>query len=247
MIAVIGRGHSGTRTLAHTLYASGVYMGNQLNPSGDLIPPNDLYDACRLFARYVTWTGDFTWDFSQALSVEIPSRFIELLQGYLSSVLNHRGLQKGWKIPESTLIYPWLVRLYPDIQYVFLIRNPRDCILGKHVTDDLRAFGIHFPTADDDRLCRAISWKYQFDIVNATPKPKRWIEIRFEDFITRQEETLARLEAFLGIPLARIVVRRDSVDRWRHDEGVNYFDFFETAMRQYNYEIPVETQGSVLH
>ena len=94
------------------------------------------------------------------------------------------------------------------------------------MTDDLRAFGIHFPTADDDRLRRAISWKYQFDIVNATPRPKRWFEIRFEDFITRQEETLARLEAFLGIPLARIVVRKDSVNRWRHDEGVNYFRLF---------------------
>ena len=31
----------------------------------------------------------------------------------------------------------------------------------------------------------------------------------------RQEETLGRLEEFLGIPMARIPVREDSVGRWR--------------------------------
>ena len=27
-----------------------------------------------------------------------------------------------------------------------------------------------------------MSWKYQYDLVNATPRPKHWIEVRFEDF-----------------------------------------------------------------
>lgn len=247
MITVIGRGHSGTRTIAHTLYASAVFMGNQLNPSGDLIPPHDLYDACHVFARYIEWNGELTWDFSQVHSVEIPSQFIELLRGYLASVLDHRGSLKGWKIPESTLIYPWLARLYPDIHYIFLIRNPRDCILGEHLTDDLGDFGIQYPKTDDARKRRAISWKYQYDLVNSTPRPKNWIVIRYEDFIERQEETLRRLEAFLGIPLARIIVRRDSVNRWRHDDNVNYFDFLECAMRAYNYEIPAECDRSALH
>ena len=56
--------------------------------------------------------------------------------------------------------------------------------------------------------------------------------------MTKQDETLERLEDFLGIPLARVVLRQDTINRWRRDEGVNYFDFFEPAMREYNYEIP---------
>ena len=40
-VTIIGRGHSGTRAISHTLYASGVFMGANLNRSGDLVPPQD--------------------------------------------------------------------------------------------------------------------------------------------------------------------------------------------------------------
>ena len=249
MITIIGRGHSGTRAISHTLYASGVYMGQALNPSGDLVPPHDMYDACRVFARYVDWKGGLEWDFSRAQDADIPQRFLNQLERYLGTVLRHGGAQKGWKIPETTLIYPWLVRLYPDMHYVFWIRNPRDCIIGSHKTDDLRDFGIQYPVSDceggngmdgetRERLRRAISWKYQYDLVKSVPKPKRWIEVRFEDFVTNQEHEARRLEEFLGIPLARIVMRQDTIKRYEADTGVNYFDFLEPAMRAYGYEMP---------
>jgi hypothetical protein len=241
LITVIGRGHSGTRAISHTLYTSNVYMGNMLNASGDLLPPQAMYNACRVIARYVRWEGGLNWDFSALHTVEIPTEFTDLLHEYLKSVLNDKSKHRGWKIPETTLIYPWLVRLYPDIRYIFWIRNPRDCILGHHLTDDIGRFGIEYPKTDDVRLSRAISWKYQLDIVKATPRPAHWIEVRFEDFVLKQEETLKRLEDFLGIPLARIIVRRDSIERYKTDTEVNYFDFFEKSMREYGYEIPEVT------
>ena len=241
MITIIGRGHSGTRTISHTLYASGVYMGKSLNPSGDLIPPQAMYDACRVFGQYVKWNGDLSWDFSQVHSMGIPDEFTDLFKEYLESVLNHKRSLKGWKIPETTLVYPWIVRMFPEIKYIFWIRNPRDCILGRHVTDDMRRFGIDYPETEDLRKRRAISWKYQYDLVKSTPKPAQWIEVRFEDFVLKQEETLERLESFLGIPLARIILRKDTIERWKTDDDVNYYDFFEPAMQEYNYEIPEES------
>jgi hypothetical protein len=241
LITIIGRGHSGTRAISHTLYASGVYMGNMLNASGDLLPPEPMYDACRVAAQYVRWKGGLEWDFSGFDTPDIPQQFADLIHTYLQSVLNNRAADKGWKIPETTLVYPWIVRMFPDAKYVFWIRNPRDCILARHVTDDLRDFGISYPETDDERLRRAISWKYQYDLVKAFPRPANWLEVRFEDFVLKQEETLARLEDYLGLKLARIIVRSDAVDRWKHDSGVNYFDFFEAAMREYGYEIPEKT------
>jgi|SRR5690606_5125068 len=241
LITIIGRGHSGTRAISHTLYASGVYMGALLNPSGDLVPPEAMYDACRVAAQYVRWKGELEWDFSGFDTPEIPQQFIDLIHTYLQSVLNNRAVDKGWKIPETTLVYPWIVRMFPDAKYIFWIRNPRDCILGRHVTDDLRDFGISYPETDDERLRRAISWKYQYDLVKAFPRPANWLEVRFEDFVLKQEETLARLEDYLGLKLGRIIVRPEAVDRWKHDSGVNYFDFFEAAMRDYGYEIPEKT------
>lgn len=224
--------------MSHTLYASGVYMGSCLNPSGDLIPPQDMYDACRVFSRYVLWHGDLEWDWQPAMAAEIPDEFNGLLQSFLGSVLKSKAEHRGWKIPETTLVYPWIVRLFPEAKYIFWIRNPRDCILGRHVTDDMHDFGIPYPETDNERLRRAISWKYQYDLVRSVPKPANWLEVRFEDFVLKQEETLSRLEEFLGMKLARIIVRPDSVERWRHDDGINFFDFLAPAMREYGYEIP---------
>ena len=238
LITIIGRGHSGTRAISHTLYTSGVYMGRTLNRSGDLVPPFAMYDACRVAAKYVQWKGDLEWDFSQLNNMDIPQEFTDLVHTYLESVLEDDTEHKGWKIPETTLVYPWIVRMFPAAKYIFWIRNPRDCILGRHMTDNMRDFGIEYPETDDERLRRAISWKYQYDLVKAFPKPEHWLEVRFEDFVLRQEETLARLEDYLGFKLSRIIVRPDSIERYKQDSGVNYFDFFEPAMKEYGYEIP---------
>ena len=224
--------------MSHTLSASGVFMGEPLNVSGDLLPPEAMYEACRVLARHVEWKGGLEWDFSRLHTMPIPDEFQSLIRSYLRVVLESGAERKGWKIPETTLVYPWILRMFPDIRYIFWIRNPRDCIIGAHLTDDLADFGIPYPETDNVRLRRAISWKYQYDLIRASPKARHWIEVRFEDFVLRQDETLRRLETFLGIPLARIPVRKEAVDRWREDRDVNYFDFFEPAMREHGYEIP---------
>jgi len=238
MITIIGRGHSGTRAISHTLYASGVFMGDIINKSGDMIPPEDMYEACRVMARYVEWKGGLEWDFEKLHEMPFDPEYVQLLESYLKPVLESNARHKGWKIPETTLIFPWIARMFPDMKYIYWIRNPRDCILRPHKTDDLHDFGIDYPETDDVRLKRAISWKYQYDIVKATPQPENWLEVRFEDFILHRDEQLERLEDFLGIKLAKVIVNPEAVDRWKQDNGVNYFDFFEPAALAYGYETP---------
>jgi hypothetical protein len=128
--------------------------------------------------------------------------------------------------------------MFPEVKYIFWIRDPRDCIIGGHITDDLGDFGVPYGRTDDVRLRRAISWKYQYDLVQATPRPENWLEVRFEDFVLRQDETLARLEEFLGLRMAKIPVRAEAVGRWRKDGHTHHFDFFEPAMRAFGYEVP---------
>jgi hypothetical protein len=239
MVTIIGRGHSGTRAISHTLSESGVFMGEPLNGSGDLLPPQDMYEACRVLAPFIQWKGGLEWDWSALHTMDIPESFTQLVQTYLTTVLSSPSENKGWKIPETTLVFPWIVRMFPEIKYIYWIRNPRDCILGGHLTDNLNDFGIPYPPTEDQRLRRAISWKYQYDLVQSMVKPKHWFEVRFEDFILDQDATLARLEEFLGFPLAKIEVRPETVNRWKDDEGPNYYDFFAPAMIKYGYEIPV--------
>lgn len=244
LVTVIGRGHSGTRAMSHTLSASGVFMGAPLNVSGDLLPPEDMYEACRVFAPHVPWHGGLDWDFSTVAQHTIPAKFKALIRSYLRSVQRSRAKHKGWKIPETTLVAPWIYRMFPEAKYIFWIRDPRDCILGAHITDDLRDHGISYPETADLIRRRAISWKYQYDLVQATPRPKHWIEVRFEDFVLRQEETLKRLEKFLGIPLARIPVRPETVGRWKKDPTPTQFDFLVPALQAYGYELPAKSGRS---
>ncbi len=243
LVTIIGRGHSGTRIISHTLYASGVYMGEPLNRSGDLVPPQAIYEACRVFARYITWDGDLSWGWGAAQAAEIPAAFKDLLYAYLRSVLQSSAPYRGWKIPETTLILPWVLRLFPEIKAIYWVRNPRDCILGRHVTDDLKRFRVPYPLTQDERRRRAISWKYQYDLVQATPRPDQWIEMRFEDFVLRRDAEVARLEEFLGIDLARVPVRPEAVDRWRSAEGTTYYDFLAPAMARYGYARPTDVEA----
>ena len=150
-------------------------------------------------------------------------------------MLNDQSEHKGWKLPETTLIYPWILRMFPDIKYIHWVRDPRDSIIRGHKTDDLSDFGIDYPRTDNIRERRAISWKYQYDLMKATPKPANCIHVRFEDFVLKQEETLQRLEAFFGFPLGRIIVRTDSIGRWKTDGEQHTFDFFRDAMGESGY------------
>lgn len=245
LITIIGRGHSGTRIMSHTLTATGVFMGHPLNESGDLLPPQDMYDACRVFARHVRWLGELEWDWSALHTMPIDSEFTRLIERYLTTVLSCTDEHKGWKIPETTLVFPWIVRMFPDAKYIFWVRDPRDCVLGRHLTDNLADFGVPAPATDDVRLRRAISWKYQDDLIRATPRPKHWIKVRFEDFVLRQEETLPRLEEFLGFPLARIPVHQDRVGRWKTDTGAHDFDFLAPALAEHGYQEPSNRRPAV--
>ncbi len=216
-------------------------MGNQLNPSGDKIPPHEMYDACRVIAQYVTWKGGLCWDFDALFTMPIDPEFKRLINAYLSDVFRSSSANKGWKIPETTLVYPWIARMFPQIKFIHWIRDPRDCIRGAHKTDDLRKFGINYPRTDNVYEMRAISWYYQYQLMKATLTPENVIQIRFEDFVLKQEETLKRLETFLGIPLGRIVVRQDAVGRWKGDlvDGAFLlpydFEFLEPAIVENGY------------
>jgi hypothetical protein len=236
LITVIGRGHSGTRAMSHTLSQSGVYMGEPLNASGDLLPPEDMYEAARIIARHIPWRGGLEWDFGPVQTMEIPAEFKQLIERYLQTVLASLAPHKGWKIPETTLCYPWIKRMFPEIRYIFWVRNPRDCIIGSHLTDDLRDFGVQYPVTDDVQRRRAISWKYQNDLVRASGQPRHGIKVRLEDFVLHQEREIQRLEKYLGLPLVRIPVKRDPIGRHKRELGGELYDFLLPAMQEHGYD-----------
>ncbi len=237
LVTVIGRGHGGTRAIAQTLRQSGVFMGEPLNQSSDLVPPDQMYEACRVMSKHVKHLGGVKWDFSALNEMPIEPEFTRLIESYLASVLASDAPRKGWKIPETTLVYPWIARMFPDAHYIHWIRDPRDSILSEHKTDDLAEFGVPYEATDDIMLKRAISWKYQREIVKAATPPKLAIEIRFEDFVLDQEGTLSRLESFLGIKLARIPVNPEAAYRWKRSKNPTDYSFLKEDILELGYEL----------
>ncbi len=237
LITVIGRGHSGTRAIALTLQASGVFMGAFLNESTDMLPPDDMYEACRVMGKYVTHLGGENWDFSDLHEMEIDTEFTRLATAYLDPILSRETALKGWKLPETTLVYPWIARMFPDAYFIQWYRDPRDSIMGGHQTDDVTDFGVPCDLPEDHIARRALSWHYQHELIKATPAPKNVITVRFEDFVLEQEATLSRLEEFLGFPLARIRVNSDRVHLWKKQEGeLPEIPFLAEAIRELGYE-----------
>ena len=153
-ICVIGKGHSGTGFLASILDESGVYMGAKTNNDMDKFPVKNIHRTMSLPVGYRigapiknarTFVDKATnecpnveWDFSKMISGNIPKLFIEEMKDYLRDLdyhESHSGDIVGWKFTESNLIYPWLVRLYPDWYYIHLVRDVRDLMARPELTD----------------------------------------------------------------------------------------------------------------
>ena len=234
-ICIIGRGHSGTRVISFTLKESGVFMGKSLNRYGDKAPYLKMWKAARLLGKYVLETGEYNWDFSSIHKMTPSPIFVKLVTSYLHDLTNNSSFYKGWKLPETTLIYPWLLKMFPDFYYIHWIRDPRDNILFHHITDYLNFWNIKKERTGNIYKDRAISWKYQWDIIKACPGPKHFIRIKFEDFVLKQNETLKKLEEFLDINLVRIPVKKDTVGRWKNKPEVHIFDFLKDGMKELNY------------
>jgi hypothetical protein len=202
LVIVIGRGHSGTRAISETLHRSGIFMGAPLNESWDLVPAEPMYEACREFGRHP--------------DREEPSdAFRGCVLVYLRSVLTRTG-PRGWKIPESSLCYPWLTRMFPSAYFIHWLRDPRDNVLGAHLTDDLPRFGgPHFEGTELERRQR--SWLYQSDLVERTPRPRHFLRMRLEDWVEDRERECSRLGEFLGCEIARIPARAQAVGRHRQN------------------------------
>ena len=55
MIIVIGRGNSGTRAIAETLYQSGIYIGSNRSATFDMVPAEGMYHAAKIVGGFVNY------------------------------------------------------------------------------------------------------------------------------------------------------------------------------------------------
>ena len=198
MIIVIGRGSSGTRLASKLFSESGIYMGH-CNASGDLIPPEAMYKAARLAGACVRRLGHHNWDFSGLIRSNPPDEYRKHIERYLASVLGKPDT--GFKIPEALLSFPWLSKMFPDAHYLYWTRDARDVVTRSHITDDLPRFGVpseYTNRRDNITPRRTESYVYQRMLVEASPKPKLFLHVHYEDFVLDHQRTVEKISEFVG-------------------------------------------------
>lgn len=223
-IVVLAKGHSGTRAIAKTLINSGVFMGRDHNGAWDKRPFRPIYDLARLAGSYVDRVGDQEWGFSRLYDEDIPEAAFRLLLEYTEDLAKHPSRVVGWKLPETVLATPWIMRIFLDrLTAIHWVRDPRDATLGEHGTDGLYRWGVDMGKASESRIMwhRWASWKYQQDIVEDAIErwpdhPGRMLRVKAEDFNGRRRaEVKQRLSNALGLEAVLHSPAAHTVGQWR--------------------------------
>lgn len=210
LIIVIGRGHSGTRAISQLLYDSGVYMGSELNESYDIVSTYEyMYNAVRSF------NNDNKDD-----AVKNIRKFLQDFKGVDRKY-------KGWKLPETTLVYPLITKMLDKAKYIFWTRRVYENVTKKHGTDDCQRWNL-------PEMSRKENWVYHQKMVLDNPTPENFLHVRFEDFVENNNEEIKRLEKFLGIKLERIPVHND---KSRYVDEYELSDEVKDVMMQLEYKV----------
>jgi len=178
----------------------------------------DAYDLLRmirpLVENYYPRYDSFFREGDAALTALIREVFTGHLQGAV------RGERWGWKLCETLYILPILARLFPNGRFMHLVRDGRDVAFSNHVAPDEPFWKkIYFNTSaisewngmpltepvyrQFSHLFNAQHW------VNSVTTARsygamlgdRYLEVRYEDFVTQFVPTAQSLADFLALPL----------------------------------------------
>jgi LPS sulfotransferase NodH len=213
-VVLLGRGGSGTRVLSELALANGVFLGNRVNVSGDSV---EWVEALYPLAVEAA-------DFGVAEGSERDASWRDALMRRAAAILGAAGREArdpwGWKLPETTVALPQVVRTFPRARVVHLVRHPVTISLRRtHMTSRLdnpvgrAVLYAAYRTAgrdarriadDGEAVHNALSWDYQMrtvlDALDARPAGVRVMQLHYEDVCADPVAALAQVAAFLERP-----------------------------------------------
>lgn len=163
----------------------------------------------------------FTTNHQAILDDVTQNTYRGVLDAVFGQLAKHLQMTRwGDKTPEYLHHLKELYELFPDAQYIHIVRDGRDVALSNRE----RHFGQgNFVTA-------ALNWKHaiiKVEEFKSYVKPEQFLEIRYEDLLSFPEETFLRLIDFLHIedPDGRLLehiaqhapqeIRQSNHGKWR--------------------------------
>jgi hypothetical protein len=212
-VILLGRGGSGTRLISEIARSLGVFLGRELNVSGDslewLTTMYSLAIAC----------ADDRIDAGSAVDVEWRATLRRRAGQILELAPPPADAPWGWKLPETMLALEPVLRAFPRARVVHLVRHPLTSALRRtHMTSRLdnpvgrsalpaayRALGLDLDgvSRDEPYVHNAVSWAFQvgsvLNTLDARDVPGLSLQIRYEDLCRDTAAGRARMASFLGM------------------------------------------------
>ena len=268
-VHIIGHGRSGTSILgALCRYYLGLGIGTEsqfipryyrlISKYGDLKIESNLRQLIkdisteRYFERSRKF-NNYVFDPEKAFQSVKERTYPGVLNAVFMQLADHLGMER-WaeKTPDHTENLPMLEELFPDSQYIIIVRDGRDVALSEF----LRPFG------ENNAYSAAVKWKKEMKSVISfyqSLTEDRYILIRYEDIMTDPVMEMNRLIEFLDIAddddKLKNFVAEDIVDnlmlgnfnKWKTQMSPKDIRVFNSVtgdiLSKYNYDVANETHA----
>jgi len=235
-LLLLGRGGGGTRLVSLIAQDCELFLGNDVNRSGDCM---DMIPALyRSVLRHLHCVD--TWSKS-VIVADLRTAAVEMLKA--------AGWPKTWgfKSPESVLILEHIRAAFPKARYVHFHRKPESTVFRRsHMTArfDNEIGRTAIPAAydhlgipreqilkDNTLLHMAATTRHQNDLIAAhlaALPPENHVSLSFEQTLAQPKEVLAKFAAFAKLPPKHYAIV-DAVNQDRAESKMNNYTEREVA------------------
>jgi hypothetical protein len=261
-VAVGGVGGSGTRLIARCLIGLGFFMGSDLNEAYDNLwftllfkrveilhsTDNEFQEAVRIFLTGMTGKGSFT-DSQIRLVKKLSASgreqhpWLWLRKRRKSLLKNTRTARVdglwGWKEPNTHVVLERLLKSFPDMKYIHVMRNGLDMAHSSN-QNQLKLWGPLF-LGPDCVLSPRFSLRYWCEVHRRVLEigkhmGDRFLLLNYDDLCINPRKRLEELVSFLALNasetekgrLAGLARPPQSIGRFKQ-YGTNMFDAVDVA------------------
>ena len=191
-IIVGGTGGSGTRVVHAILQRAGIFMGKNINESGD-----SFYNYCNnTINQLLPITKSINYnliDLPLDFTFERLKRLEEVVNIYKKDKLDN-AIAWGWKNPRCIYLLPFFTKAYPSYYFIHVVRDGRDMAVSEN-QNQFRDF--YKPIFDVDASNSAIGSAQLWNHVNTKAydygikKLKdNYQVVKYEDLCNKPEQTI---------------------------------------------------------
>ncbi|OUS41220.1 hypothetical protein A9R00_02035 [Oleispira antarctica] len=209
-IIITGRGGSGTRLLSQLVQSLDLFLGNDINETKDSI-------------EWVAPIYDLITNRVSLKNKTFKQHHIDRLQANAKNILLQRSFSSGlwgFKLPETMLCLPELLKAFPNAKIIHLVRHPISISLRRsHMTSRINnpvgrtvlSDGYQLLHLDEGTIenrgeyfNNAVSWNYQLknalDFFENNLSSSNFLQLKYEDMVNDAEEVLSSMCDFLALP-----------------------------------------------